>query len=217
MTPARAHLREPGQKGRAWVPRTASPGSRRPRPNKFLGRSLLRPLGVLCVLRVDSALHVQCRWPPPRLGPPPPRRWCGPRASARSQPDSPRSQWGRVLRPGPGPPSCTPLDASVIRPTPSPRLSSPSPGRPPPRRHHRHTFGHSRLRARTPAWAHAAHARNCPPLARTHRVRSTWLRTRPPLAASTRCPLRRPGPGTHGATARRARRAPARRARSRGP
>lgn len=69
-TPARAHLQRSGRKGRAWVLRILSPRPRRPRPNKFLGRSLLGALGALGALRTDSAMHgAGGRHPVPDLRP----------------------------------------------------------------------------------------------------------------------------------------------------
>lgn len=203
------HLQGTGRKDRAWVLRIPSPRPRRPRPNKFLGRSLLRPLGALSALGTDSALHrASGRHPVPDLRPHPgglAHVVCPVAARLASPRVVPSAALLRTLGP------CNPHESpGISSPTPASPLPSPAAARAP-------SFGHSRLRARTPAWAHAAHARSCLPLARTHRQRSAWPRTLPPFAASTRCPLRRPGPGTQGSRAPRARRAPARRARSPGP
>lgn len=126
-----------------------------------------------------------------------------PTAPARSRPGSLRPRWSRLGRPGLGHWPCTPPIAPGAR-TPHPPPPAP-PARPLPPPGASPSLGPRRARAQPP------------PLARTHRPPSAWLRTLPPLAASTRCPLRRPSPGTQGSGARRARRAPARRARSPGP
>lgn len=206
-TPARAHLQGSGREGRAWVLRIPSPRPRRPRPNKFLGRSLLGPLGALGALGTDSVLHgASGRHPVPVLRPNQgglAHVVCPVAARLASPCGVPSAALLRTL----GPATRTKPGCLVAPHAPVP---SPTAARAP-------SFGHSRLRARAPASAHAAHARSWPPLASTHRQRSAWPRTLPPLAASTRCPLRRPGPGTQGSRARRARRAPARRARSPGP
>lgn len=207
-TPARAHLQGWGGKGRAWNPRIPSPRPRRPRPNKFLGRSLLGPLGALGALGTDSALHgASGHHSVPDLRPhrgglahvvcPVAARLASPRGVP----------WAALLRTH-GPATRTKLGYLVAPHAPrAPRLQPPEPPR-----------------SATPASGRA------PPPGPTPRTRAAG-RHSPALTVSLlrghgryrRSPLR-PGARSagpvrelRGSRARRARRAPARRARSPGP
>lgn len=128
--------RDRGGKGRAWIPRIPSPRPRRPRPNKFLGRSLLGPLGALGALGTDSALHdASGRHPVPDLRPhrgglahvvcPVAARFASPRrvpwaVLLRTHGPVTRTKLGYLVAPhAPAPLACS-LPSPLVRPLPPP-------------------------------------------------------------------------------------------------
>lgn len=149
--PSKTHLRGPRRKGKAWVPRIPSPGPVGHAPISFLGEVCSGP----SVLSVRSEQTRPCtvqggRHPVPDLRPHrgPVAHGVCPVAARLASPSagSPPPPWS-------WPSAMHPAQSSV---------SSVSSRPPPPRALHRPRpqLGHSRLRARVPAWAHAAHARS---------------------------------------------------------
>lgn len=118
------------EKAGGGSPGSPAPGPRRPRPNKFLGRSLLGPLGALGALGTDSALHdARVAATPSRTSAPTEVVW--PTSSARSRPGSPRPVGSRGLPCNPHARPCNPHEARVSRRPPRPRAPRLQPPEPP--------------------------------------------------------------------------------------